>query len=263
MRNVCLRAVSVLVLGCLIALTVVHPGWADINDPADFPAPSSRCMHAAEGRLLTSVGRFPGAPGTNGLEIVADTRLIKPDPNSLLLYEDPSLSVFNETCEMVWHQSYPWPFAEVGFRLLQLPSALMLHVSAITVFAPVDQLITDEELLALGGGSVSPVITFGSYKYSSAHVGRLSAGGRFGVVETFFGVPRSVGKKTVTPLVTGLIWRWQPFFDPNDRAAPPWYRFVGPQRLNATALAALKLPVRVPHPPFPLHKFVFGRDDPG
>jgi hypothetical protein len=221
MRDVCLRAVSVLVLGCLIALTVVHPGWADMNDPADFPAPSSRCMHAAEGRLLTSVGSFPDAPGTNGLEIVADTRLTKPDPSWLSQYEDPSLSVFNETCEMVWHQSYPSPFAEVGFRILQLPSRLMLHVSAITVFSPVDQLITDEELLVLGGGSVSPVIAFWSSKYGSAHVGRVGAGGRFGVVETFFGVPRSVGNKTVTPAVTGLIWRWQPFFDPDDRAAPP------------------------------------------
>jgi hypothetical protein len=256
------RTLSALGLWCAIELAAAPPVRADMQDAADFPAPHSRCMHAAEGRLLTSVGPLPTF-GQPDFEVVADTRLLKPDPSGgTSHFEDPSLSIFNDTCELVWHQSYP-SLAEVGFRFLRLPGRLMLHVSAISVFQPVDQVISDEELLEPWGDTVKSVITFGGDRYESSYIGPISASGAFGMVTTRLPVPHWEGKRFITPTVSGFVRRWQAFVDPDNRAAPPGHAFVGPVRLNAKALAAFKLPVRPPHPPFPLYQFVFGEADPG
>jgi hypothetical protein len=221
------RAVaSFLGIACLIVLAAPQPVRAHMNDAALFPAPHSRCMQASKGRLLTSVGHL-GVSGGEDFELVADTRL-KPVPNGLTEFEDPSLSVFDRSCELVWYQSFP-ELAEVGFRVLGFPGMPMLHVSAISVFRPVDQIISDEELLAPAGRSLSGVISFGGDRYGSSYVGPLGPDGGFGVVTTDNGGPRWVGGQLLTPVVTALVYRWQAIADP--AGGPPGHLFIGPEML--------------------------------
>lgn len=256
------KLILTLLIGCMVVGVTPNRALAEVTDALNFPSPHSRCMNASKGRILTSVGKFP-ALGHKDFEVVADTRLKTTSPGSLTEFYDPSVNIYNENCELVWRQSYP-SLGEVGFEALQMPGRLMLHVSAISVFQPVDEVISDQELLSSDGETMTVEISFGSDRYDMSYVGYLGPDGDFGVVTVHNATPMRVSMDAISPAITTFVYRWRAFADPDDRTAPTGPLFVGPQRLNAKALAALKLhwdPRK--HPPFPLYKFVFGMADPG
>ncbi len=249
-----------LVFLAAIAMATSHRApAADIRDALDFPAPHSRCMHAAKGRILTSVGTFPAESDTK-FEVVADTRL-DPQPAHLTRFEDPSINIFDHGCELVWRRSYP-SLSEVGFSRLDLPGRTMLHVSAISIFEPVDQVISDQDLLSSGGDSMSSELSFGGDRYDDACVGRMGRHGAFAVLIVNRSLPPRIIAPMPPPTITGLLYRWTTFADPDD-PTNPGHLFVGPQRLDAGQVAALKLPAEANPPLFPLKTFVFGYAGPG
>jgi hypothetical protein len=216
-------------------------------------------MNAPKGRILTSVGTFP-APGHKPLEIVADTRLKPARPGQLTQFEDPSINIFNEDCELIWRQSYP-SLGEVGFSPLQLPGTLTLHIAAVSVFHPVDQVISDEELLASDGETMTVKITFGGDRFDTSYMGSSGPDGDFTIATVTNTARLAVKDEAISPATTALVYRWQKLADPDRPAGPPMHIFVGPQPLDANALAAIKPQWTTNgYPPLPLYKFVFGED---
>lgn len=245
--------VMVLGLVSVIALANVQAARAE-GDVSDFKPPVARCMRTSEGRILTSVGHFY-VPGNEDFELVADTRL-KPTTYGRTEFEDPSFTAFDESCKIVLHQEYP-ELAEVGFTVLDVPGEPLLQVAAISIFQPVDQVIWDEELFSAAGKSLHHELGFGSDRYEYSYVGPIPPDGALGVVTTQNDVTRP-DNPSATPLVTADVYRWKADRDPSVPA-----HFVGPEKLDAGDLAALKLPQFSPHPPpFPLYRFIYGDDFP-
>ena len=228
-----------------------------MKDASDFRSPRSHCLHPARGRILTSVGSFPSGNG-RAFEVVADTRL-QPDPTGPAEFDDPSLNVFGDACELIWRQAFP-SLAEVGFKTLRLPGRTLLYVSAVSVFRPVDQVLSENELLSSAGDEINSENSFGGDRYDEAYIGPIGSGG-YGIIETHNPMPWKIDFRSVSPAITGTIYRWQAIPDPGDRAAPPGHAFVGPETLDAAQLAAIRRPATSLRPPFPLYRFVF--DSPG
>jgi hypothetical protein len=239
---------AVLELGVAAAMATLTVAHAAMNDISNFPQPHSRCMQATKGRILTTVGTFP-VPRGKVFELVADTQLTT-DGMGDTEYQDPSFNVFSDTCELVWRQSYPF-LGEVGFQTLNMPTAVMLHVSAISVFEPVDQVITHEELLESDGDSMSTQISFGGSRYGFTYVGPVGADSRFAVVKSYIPHPPSLP-------IGATIYRWTSFPDQDNPSGPRWYTFAGPEQIDAKELDALKVPFGKGWPAFPLTRFLSG-----
>ena len=133
-----------------------------------------------------------------------------------------------------------------------------MHVAARSVFLPVDQVISDEELLVADGYTIESKLSFGSDRYDEAYVGRIDPDGNFGVLLINHSASTKAGSGVGSSSINALLYRWQVFPDPNEPTAVPGHLFLGPKKVDAKEAAAMKLSIGVSHPPFPLTTFVFG-----
>ena len=166
-------------------------------------------------------------------------------------YTDPSITVFDEKCEPVWRQSFPY-FGEIGSDILEVPGGPLLHIVGKSVFEPVDdEYLVDEILYPLFGSMVALAPVALLQPRDVTYVGRIGTGGTVGVVVMTNDEGWRHSRRTVE---RALVYRWRAFRRADGKTM---HAFAGPQILDQGGLDALHLPQR-PLPPFPLHRFVFG-----
>ncbi len=92
-------------MGCPVACLFMRDAQAEMKEVRNFPVPRAHCAPVIRGRILTSVGTIPYEREHKDYEVVADVKL-GPDPvDSLAEFYDPSIAVYDEKCEPLWHQS--------------------------------------------------------------------------------------------------------------------------------------------------------------
>ena len=227
------------------------------KDVHDFPAPSAHCVTAEPGRVLTSVGVLPYKWVRGSYEVVADTK-IGPDPDdSRVLFHDPSITVYDDKCEVVWRQAYPG-FGEIGFRVIDAPDQPLLHVVGRTHKETGEDQIFIHEILYPSSGSLQALApTFlRTSRLSDTYIGQIPPRGELAIVVTINNwaqplLPAPKRRENLT-----LLYHWRLF---SKAGALGTYAFSGPKKIGPKALADLAIPADRGVPPFPLTDFMFGQ----